>query len=68
MPIYEYECRNCGHRFELRRSMADRDDGIVCPKCKTENPRRVLSAFAKGPSGSEAASSGTACAPRRGFG
>jgi putative FmdB family regulatory protein len=46
MPIYEYECRSCGEKFELRRGIADSDSEIKCPKCGTENPRRVFSTFA----------------------
>ena len=56
MPIYEYECQTCGERFELRRSMADSDNEIKCPKCGAEHPQRVFSAFAWG-------SSGQSCAP-----
>ena len=46
MPIYEYECTKCGERFELRRSIADSDSEIRCPKCEAEYPRRVFSMFA----------------------
>jgi len=56
MPIYEYECTKCGERFELRRSVADSDSEVKCPKCGAEEPRRVFSVFATG------SSSGT-CAP-----
>jgi putative FmdB family regulatory protein len=33
MPVYEYECGNCGLRFERRQSM---DDSRIaeCPECK----------------------------------
>src|SRR5215208_6894743 len=32
MPTYEYVCRNCGHLFEVVRSM--RDDALTeCPQC-----------------------------------
>jgi putative FmdB family regulatory protein len=48
MPIYEYECRKCGQRFELRRSIADNDNSIRCPKCGVEKPQRVISAFMTG--------------------
>jgi putative FmdB family regulatory protein len=24
MPTYEYECRNCGHEFELEQRLTDR--------------------------------------------
>jgi len=56
MPIYEYECTKCGERFELRRSIADSDSEVKCPKCGAEKPRRIFSTFAT-------ASSGGACAP-----
>ena len=33
MPTYEYECRKCGHRFELFHSIKD-DTSKRCPRCK----------------------------------
>ncbi|MGE3621550.1 MAG: zinc ribbon domain-containing protein [Acidimicrobiia bacterium] len=30
MPIYEYRCRTCEERFELRRSMAEADEPASC--------------------------------------
>lgn len=45
MPIYEYECTKCGERFELRRSIADRDAELKCPECDDEHPRRLCSIF-----------------------
>jgi putative FmdB family regulatory protein len=48
MPIYEYECLKCKERFELRRHIADNDSNIRCPRCGTENPQRVISAFTTG--------------------
>ena len=32
MPLYEYRCTACGHRFELLRSISQRDEA-VCEKC-----------------------------------
>ncbi len=32
MPLYEYRCTVCGHRFEALRSIAQRDE-VVCEKC-----------------------------------
>jgi putative FmdB family regulatory protein len=32
MPIYEYECESCGHRFERRQSMSDQPLKD-CPQC-----------------------------------
>ena len=51
MPIYEYECPNCGDRFELRRGITDDDSKIKCPNCGVENPRRVISSFSTTSSG-----------------
>ena len=56
MPIYEYECRKCGEKFELRRSIAENDSKVECPKCGTEDPRRVFSVFAMSPSSTACAS------------
>jgi putative FmdB family regulatory protein len=33
MPIYEYECRRCGHRFELIQKFSDAPRKR-CPECK----------------------------------
>jgi putative FmdB family regulatory protein len=60
MPIYEYECKKCGEKFELRRGFNDLDEEIKCPKCGTKHPKRVLSNFMTGSSGS---SSFPSCAP-----
>jgi putative FmdB family regulatory protein len=35
MPTYEYACKNCGHRFEVVRSMRD-EPLTVCPECGGE--------------------------------
>ncbi len=40
MPVYEYQCRACGERFDLKQSFSD-EPIKVCPKCGGET-RRVL--------------------------
>jgi putative FmdB family regulatory protein len=42
MPLYEYECFVCGHRFERIRRVADASD-MTCPEC-SGSVRRLLSA------------------------
>ncbi len=32
MPLYEYECRRCGHRFELLQKFSDKPRKR-CPEC-----------------------------------
>lgn len=60
MPIYEYECKSCGEKFELRRRMDDSDADIKCPQCGATHPKRAFSAFA---TGFATGSLGGACAP-----
>src|SRR5437763_295706 len=40
MPLYEYECRSCGHRFERRQSVHEAP-ARECPECG-EAVRKVL--------------------------
>ena len=57
MPIYEYECSDCGEKFELRRGMTERDAEAVCPGCASKNSNRILSIFAMSPSSASCAPS-----------
>lgn len=46
MPIYEYKCDKCEHRFDqLVKSMSG-DDGVVCPECGSKQVEKQLSVFA----------------------
>ncbi len=38
MPIYEYQCLNCKHEFELRQSFSDKPMA-VCPVCQGVSQR-----------------------------
>ncbi|HWO16364.1 MAG TPA: zinc ribbon domain-containing protein [Solirubrobacterales bacterium] len=41
MPIYEFECEECGERFE--ELVAAGAEGIGCPSCGARETRRLLS-------------------------
>lgn len=43
MPIYEYQCQNCGRKFELLRSFSEADSPTSCENCKDSNVKRMLS-------------------------
>ena len=43
MPIYEFECSQCGHRFDHLQKLSDTDP-LVCPACDTPNLYRRVSA------------------------
>ena len=58
MPTYEYRCKECSQKFEIRRGFFDKEKAKTqCPKCGSEETGRVFSFF------SQTASSSTACAP-----
>jgi putative FmdB family regulatory protein len=49
MPLYEYRCRKCDHRFERFVSGQPR---VTCPDCESGDVEKLLSAFAVGNGGS----------------
>jgi len=72
MPIYEYECEDCGTRHE--KIVMAKGQEIVCPKCASRKQTVQLSVFnaatKSGPSANGGASSSNAssgecgCTPR----
>jgi putative FmdB family regulatory protein len=42
MPVYEYECTGCGHRFEEWQKISDKPVR-VCPKCNARKVERLIS-------------------------
>ena len=59
MPIFEYVCRECNHRFEqLIQGSAEAN----CPRCHTPKPEKQFSAFGVGaPSKWSTTGGGEAC-------
>jgi putative FmdB family regulatory protein len=51
MPIYEFECADCGNRFDRLQKLSD-PDPTVCPTCGAERVSRRLTAPAFRLSGS----------------
>ena len=46
MPIYEYRCRDCGHRFEILQRLGQGPEGLVCPRCSADQLEKQYSTFA----------------------
>lgn len=44
MPVYEYECQECGLRFERMRKMSESDAPTPCTACKAPDARKRVSA------------------------
>jgi putative FmdB family regulatory protein len=58
MPIYEYVCESCDHRFQTMRSMSDRLAPVACESCGSGKtalavsvPGRVGAATQEAPAG-----------------
>ncbi len=43
MPIYEYACPDCNHRFETIQKISE-DPVKVCPSCGAGNVKKLVSA------------------------
>ena len=39
MPLYDYECISCGHKFELRQGF-DAEPVSACPECNGRSRRK----------------------------
>jgi len=45
MPIYEYECAECGEQFErIFMTPDERPEEMSCPECGSDQVQRVFSA------------------------
>ena len=41
MPLYDYQCEECGNAFEQNRPISQRDEAD-CPKCRSRRVRRLV--------------------------
>jgi len=46
MPIYEYRCAACDHRFEIIQRLGEGPEGLSCPGCGTPRLEKIFSTFA----------------------
>ena len=70
MPIYEYDCKNCGGNFDKLVRSASAATTVTCPTCDSGEVKKRLSVFSSklaggstGAYGSSTASSAANCAP-----
>lgn len=45
MPIYEYICLKCNEKFSLLQSIHAKEKDAECPKCASNEVKKVISAF-----------------------
>ena len=48
MPLYEYRCPSCNHRFELLRNRSADEAEVRCPACGSAGVERQVSTFSGG--------------------
>lgn len=68
MPIYEFNCDDCGSSFETLVRHGHGEDAAACPSCNGIRLSRAMSVFAsaRGGDGAAAAPLAGATASRRG--
>ena len=44
MPLYDYQCKDCGQIFEVQATIKEKMDGLqlTCPKCGNHEARQLL--------------------------
>ena len=67
MPLYEYTCTDCGHRFEILQRIGEGADGLACPKCDAANVEKQFSTFASSSDGKSASAGAVGCGGGSGF-
>ncbi len=67
MPIYEFKCRKCDHKFETLASCSEDGSGINCPECGESKPEKLMSMFSASGTNSKA-SGGGGCGHSHGSG
>jgi len=47
VPVYEFQCQDCGKKFETVATLAEKEAGLdpACPKCGRKRTRQVFSRF-----------------------
>ncbi len=52
MPIYEYRCTECDHRFEILQRLGEGAEELTCPGCGVPRLEKMFSTFAATTQGS----------------
>lgn len=63
MPIYEYQCQECGNEFEALVSM-NASENPACPKCDAKKVRKKMSVIASNKGGCGSCASTSSCSSK----
>lgn len=60
MPVHEYKCLKCDSKYEVFHKVKEDTGKIICPKCNSNEYKKLLSGFsASVSSGSSSCESGS---------
>lgn len=45
MPIFEYKCEECNHKYEVLHKGQSTNEEVTCPKCKSKSKTKLFSSF-----------------------
>lgn len=67
MPLYDYQCKECGGVFELMVRFSEANQAQICPKCESKNTQRQLSIVASFKVASSSSSNSSSCGTQGGY-
>ena len=44
MPMFDYKCNSCGHKFDKLVPFSESEKIVECPKCKKHDSNKLLCA------------------------
>lgn len=44
MPIFDYQCKDCGSRYDIYHKVREVAEDVVCPSCGSHSYTRLISA------------------------
>jgi putative FmdB family regulatory protein len=70
MPIYSFQCEQCGTVFDVRASIQEKETGLKprCPRCQAKDTRQVITAGLLVREGAKPVQSFASCGPNAGPG
>ncbi len=51
MPIFEYRCSECNSKFEVLHKSYASEEEIICPNCKSNKNKKLMSSFSSSVNG-----------------
>ncbi len=62
MPIYDYQCSDCGKTYDVFHKVREVEDDIICPECNSRKHIRLISAPSFSMKGTAAPDPAPSCA------